>query len=163
MNDLTNRIEKRSRGATLIAAQNLTLQITNNASRQQREKELPKPFIDRLSGNAHEIEELSRIILLAGAVSSERVEAVRSAIRNVNDQNAKPDGTEAVVLATLGLLALRLLISKSEATEDQIIRIEDEDQKTILLIEENFSYEISSSLGQMLKMYFGNSGDSQVS
>src|SRR5262245_46802620 len=132
MNDLANLIEKLSRGATLIAAQNLTLQITHNASRQQREEELPKPFIDRLSGNAHEIEELARLILLAGAVSSESDEAVRSAIRNVDDQNAKPDGTEAVVLATLGLFALRLLISKSEATEDQIIRIEDKDQKTIL-------------------------------
>jgi hypothetical protein len=55
MNDLTNWIEKLSREETLKAAQNLTLQITQNASRDDREEELPKPFIDKPSENLQEI------------------------------------------------------------------------------------------------------------
>jgi hypothetical protein len=81
MNDLTNWIYKLSREETLEAAQNLTLQITRNASRDEREEELPKPFIHQPSENVQEIEQLARLILLAGAVSSQNVEVVRSVIQ----------------------------------------------------------------------------------
>lgn len=79
MNDLTNWIEKLSREETIEAAQHLTLQITQNASHSEREEELPKPFIYQPSENVQEIEQLAQLILLAGAVNSENVEAVKSA------------------------------------------------------------------------------------
>ena len=154
MNDLINRIEKLSREETLIAAQNVTLQITQNASCNEREEELPKPFIDKPSENVQEIEQLARLILLAGAVSSES-EQVSSAITAVSEKEAL-EGTETVVLATLGLFALSLLIAKPESKKAHTIKIEEEGKKTAFVIEDKFSDEISPSLGQVLKTYFGN-------
>lgn len=117
MNDLVNWIEKLSRAETLIAAQNLTLQITKDASRHERDEELPKPFIDKPSENVQEIEQLARLILLTGAVSPENLEAVRSIIQEVFETEASLEGTEIIVLATLGLFALSLLAPKREYAE----------------------------------------------
>jgi hypothetical protein len=94
--------------------------------------------------------------LLAGAASSESIEAVRSAILGVYEKEASLDGTEIVVLATLGLFALNLLVPKPESTKPQTIKIDEEDHKTTFVMEDSFSYEISPSLGQVLKTYFGN-------
>lgn len=63
-------------------------------------------------------------------------------------------GAEIVVLATLGLFALSLLITKSESSERHTIKIEEEDDRTTFVIEDQFSYEISPSLGEVLKAYF---------
>src|SRR5690242_18476810 len=122
MNDLINRIEKPSREKTLIAAQNLTLQITQNASGHEREEELPRPFIDKPSGNVQQIEQLARLILLAGAVTGES-EAVRSAIQRVSEKETSLEGTEIVILATLGLFALSLMIAKPESKKAHTVKI----------------------------------------
>ena len=163
MNDLINWIEKLSREETLIAAQNLTLQITQNASRNEREEELPKPFIDKPSENVQEIEQLARLILLTGAVSSESLDAVRSTTQEVCETQASLEGTEIIVLATLGLFALSLLAPKDESTRDYLIEIEEENLRTTFIIESSFSYEVSPHLGQVLKTYFGSSEASKDS
>lgn len=154
MNDLIMWIERLSREGTLIAAQNLTLQITQNASRGEREEELPKPFIDKPSENVEETEQLARLILLVGAINSESVEAVRSALQGVNEE-ASLEGTEAIVIATLGLFALNLLTSRPESTKTDTIKIEETGNKTTFVIEDKFAYEIGPSLGEVLKKYLG--------
>ena len=86
MSDLTKLIEKLSRDEVLEAAQNLTLRITQNASKAERE-ELPKPFIDRPNENAQEIEKLARLILLTAAANSETAEDVGGAIGQLPGKN----------------------------------------------------------------------------
>jgi hypothetical protein len=80
MSDLSKLIEKLSRGEALDAAQNLTLWITQNASKAEREEELPRPFIDNPNEKVQEIEESARLILLTAAANSESTEAVGWAV-----------------------------------------------------------------------------------
>jgi hypothetical protein len=153
MSELTNCIEGLSREETLEAAQNLALQITQHVSSCERKEELPKPFIDKPNENTGDIEQLARLILLTGAANSEKAETVRSAIQFSAGRELTPDGTEIVVLATLGLFALNLL-TKRESSEGLTIKIKEDGDKTNFVIENEVSYGISSSLGQLLKSYF---------
>jgi hypothetical protein len=153
MSDLTNSIEGLSREETLDAAQNLALQITQDALPDEREEELPKPFIDKPNDNTEDIEQLARLILLTGAANSEKAQTVRSAIQLSAGRELIPDGTEIVVLATLGLFALKLL-TKRKSSEGLTIKIKEDGDKTNFVIENQVSYGISPSLGQLLKSYF---------
>jgi hypothetical protein len=153
MSDLINSVEGLSREETLEAAQNLALQITQHASSGEREEELPKPFIDKPSENTEDIEQLARLILLTGAANSEKAETVRSAIEFSDGRELIPDGTEIVVLATLGLFTLNLL-TKRKSSEALTIKIKEDGDKTNFIIENQVSYRISPSLGQLLKSYF---------
>ena len=154
MSDLTNSLEKLSREEALEAAQNLVLRVTQNASRSEREDELPKPFIDKPNENIGEIEQLARLILVTAAADPERVEAVTSLIEGAGRKEVVLEGTEIVVLATLGLFALDLLLRKGESSDRHTIEIEEQDGNTILVIESGISYGVSPSLGQLLKSYF---------
>jgi len=157
MNDLTKLIEKLSRDEVLEVAQNLTLRITQNASKAEREEELPKPFIDRVNENAKETEELARLILLTAAANSERAEDVGWAIAAAGRKELTDGGAEIVVLATLGAFALNLLVTKGDSSDRHAIRIEEEGGRTTFVIANQISYGISRSLGQFLKSYFGPS------
>jgi hypothetical protein len=155
MSDLVNSIEKLSREETLEAAQNLALQISPNASPNEREEELLKSFIEKPYENIQEIEQLARLVLLTAAADSENEEAVRSAIRGAGRKQLILGGAEIVVLATLALFALNLLVTKGKSSERRSVKIEEEDGKTTFVIENEVSYGISPSLGQLLKSYFG--------
>jgi hypothetical protein len=157
MSDLTKLIEKLSRDEVLEAAQNLTLRITQNASKAEREEELPKPFIDRPNENAQEIEELARLILLTAAANSESAEDVGGAIEAAGRKELTDGGAEIVVLATLGAFALNCLVTKGNSSNRRTIRIEEEGGRTTFVIENQISYGISRSLGQFLNSYFGRS------
>ena len=109
MTDLSKLIEKLSRGEALDAAQNLTLWITQNASKAEREEELLRPFIDNPNEKVKEIEELARPILLTAAANSESTEAVGWAIEAAGRKELIGKGVDIVVLATLGVFALNLL------------------------------------------------------
>lgn len=152
MSDLINSIEGLSRVQAVEAAHNLALQITRHASPGEREEELPKPFIDKLS-ETEDIKQLARLILLTGAANPETAETVRSAIQFSAGRELTPDGTELVVLATLGLFTLRLL-AKGKSSEGLTIKIKEDDGQTKFVIEDQVSYGISPSLGQLLKSYF---------
>jgi hypothetical protein len=154
MSDLTNSIEGLPLEQALEAAQNLTLEIIQNASPSEREEELPKPFIDKPNENTQEIEQLARLVLLTAAADSENAEAVRSAIKAAGRKELILEGTEIVVLATLGLFALNLLV-KGKSFERRTIKIEGDGGKTTFVIEDRVSYGISPSLGKLLKSYFG--------
>lgn len=155
MSDLTNSIETLSRAEALEAAQNLALQITQNASPSAREEELSKPFIDKPNENIQEIEQLAQLILLTAAADPDNAEAVRSAIEGAGGKQLILGGTEIVVLATLGLFALNLLVTEQKSWKGQTIKIEEEAGKATFIIENQVSYGISPSLGQLLKSYFG--------
>lgn len=155
MSDLANSIEKLSREEALEAAQNLALQISQNASPNEREEELLKPFIEKPYENIQEIEQLARLVLLTAAADSENEEAVRSAIQGAGRKQLILGGAEIVMLATLGLFALNLLVTKGKSSERRTVKIEEEDGKTTFVIENEVSYGISPSLGQLLKSYFG--------
>jgi hypothetical protein len=154
MSDLTNSIEGLSREETLEAAQNLALQITQHASPGEREEELPKPFIDTPNENTEDIEQLARLILLTASADPERVEGVTSAIEGARRKESILEGTEIVVLATLGFFTLNLL-AKGHSSVRRTIKIKEVDGKTSFVIEGQVSRGISSSLGQHLKSYFG--------
>src|SRR5438067_11639255 len=154
MSDLTNSIEGLSREETLEAAHNLALEITQKASSAEREEELPKPFIDKPDENIQEIEQLARLILLAAAGDAKNAETVRSAIREACRKQVILDGTETVVLATLGLFALSLLITREGSPERGRIKIEDDTGRATFVIENQVSYGISPSLGKVLRSYF---------
>jgi hypothetical protein len=154
MSDLSKLIEKLSREEALVAAQNLTLLVTQNASKAEREEELPKPFIDKPNENVREIDELARLILLTGAANSESAEAVRRAIEESSRKELTDGGAEIVVLATLGVFALNLLVKK-HSSERPAIKFEEQDGQTSFVIENQISYGISRSLGQFLNSYFG--------
>jgi len=155
MSDLTNSIEKLSREEALEAAQNLALQVTQNASPSEREEELPKPFIDKPYENVQEIEQLARLILLTAAGDAENAETVRSAIQEACRKQVILEGVETVVLATLGLFALNLLITKGKSPGRRTMKIEEEDGQTKFVIENQISYGISPTLGEVLRVYFG--------
>jgi len=157
MSELSRSIEKLSRGKALVAAQNLTLSITQNASKAEREEELPKPFIDNPNEKVREIEELARLILLTAAANSENTEAVQWAIETADRKESTDRGAEIVVLATLGLFALSLLVTNRDSSERRTIVIEKDDGRTNFVIENQVSHEISRSLGQLLTSYFGRS------
>ena len=154
MSDLTNSIEELPREEALKAAQNLALKITQNATPSEREEELPKPFIDKLNENIQEIEQLARLVLLTAAADPEKAGAVRSTIEDARKKGSILEGTEIVVLATLGLFALNLL-AREKSSERRTIKIKEDDSKTSVVIGDQVSYEISPSLGQLLKSYFG--------
>ena len=155
MSDLTNLIEKLSREEALEAAHNLALQITQNASSSAREEELSKPFIDKPDENIQEIEQLARLILLTAVGDAKNAETVRSAIREACRKQVILDGTETVVLATLGLFTLNLLITREGSPERGRIKIKDDTGRATFVIENQVSYGISSSLAKVLRSYFG--------
>ena len=154
MGDLTELIEKLPRAEALEAAQNLTLRVTQNASKDEREEELPKPFIDKPNENVQEIEELARLILLTAAANSESAEAVGCAIQAAGSTESTDGGAEMIVLATLGAFALNLLVTKEVSSDRPTIKIEEEDGRATFVIENQISYGISRSLGQFLNSYF---------
>jgi hypothetical protein len=154
MNDLINSIEKLSSDEVLAVAQNLVLQITQKATPSEREGELPKPFIDKPNENILEIEQLARLILLTAVSDPENAEGVRSTIEDAGRKELILEGTETVVLATLGFFALNLL-AQGKSSEHPTIKIKEDGGKTTVVIEGRVSYEISPSLGQLLKAYFG--------
>jgi hypothetical protein len=154
MSDLTKSIEKLSREEALEAAQNLALEVTQHASPSERKDELPKPFIDKPNENIEEIEQLARLILLTAAADPEKVEAVTSVIEGPGRKELILEGTEIVVLGTLGLFALSLL-AKGKSSEGRTIKIKEGDGKTTFVIENQVSYGISRTLGELLKSYFG--------
>jgi hypothetical protein len=154
MRDLTKSIEELRLEEALKAAQNLALQITQNATPSEREEELPKPFIDKPNEKIYEIEQLARLILLTAASDPENAEGVRSTIEDAGRKELVLEGTEIVVLATLGFFALNLL-AQGKSSEHPTIKIKEEGGKTTVVIERRVSYEISPSLGQLLKAYFG--------
>ncbi|MDQ1638774.1 MAG: hypothetical protein QOF62_2113 [Pyrinomonadaceae bacterium] len=155
MSDLANSIEKLAREETLEAAQNLALQISQNASPGEPEEELLKPFIEKPYEHIQEIEQLARLVLLTAAADSENEEAVRSAIQGAGRKQLILGGAEIVALATLGLFALNLLVTKGKSSERHTVKIDEQDGKTTFVIENEVSYGISPSLGQLLKSYFG--------
>lgn len=155
MSDLTNSIERLSREEALEAGHNLALQITRHASPSEREEELPKPFIDKPDENIQEIEQLARLILLTAAGDAETSEAVRSVIEEARRKQVIPEGAETIVLATLGFFALNIL-AKGKSSQERTIKIKEDDGKTSFVIEDQVSYGISRSLGELLKSYFGS-------
>ena len=94
-------------------------------------------------------------MLLTAAANPENEEVVRSAIAGAGRKQIILGGSEIIALATLGLLALNLLLTKGKSSERQTIKIEEKDGKNTFMVENQVSYGISASLGQLLKSYFG--------
>lgn len=155
MNELPNLIENLSREEALEAAQYLALRISEGQSPGVREESLLKPIIEKPYENIQEIEQLSRLVLLTAAANPENEEVVRSAIAGAGRKQIILGGSEIIALATLGLLALNLLLTKGKSSERQTIKIEEKDGKNTFMVENQVSYGISASLGQLLKSYFG--------
>ncbi|MGB9178454.1 MAG: hypothetical protein WCB68_04330 [Pyrinomonadaceae bacterium] len=155
MSDLTKSIETLTREEALEAAQNLALRISKDESPGDREEAVLKPLIEKPFENIQEIEQLARLVLLTAAANPENDEVVRSAIAGAGRKQFILGGAEIVVLATVGLFALNLLVTKGKASEHETIKIEEADGKTTITVENQVSYGISQSLGQVLKSYFG--------
>jgi hypothetical protein len=155
MNELPDLIENLSREEALEAAQYLALRISEGQSPGDREEALLKPILEKPYENIQEIEQLSRLVLLTAAANPENEEVVRSAIAGAGRKQIILGGSEIIALATLGLLALNLLLTKGKSSERQTIKIEEKDGKNTFMVENQVSYGISASLGQLLKSYFG--------
>lgn len=154
MNDLTKQIESLTFEEVLETAQHLALKISEGQPTGEREKQFLKPFLDQPYSNIEEIEQLSRLLLLAAATIEGYEEDVKSAIEGAGRKQLILGGTEIVALATMGLVALHTLLTKGKSGEDEAITIEEKDGKTTISIKRRTTYGISDSLGKILKGYF---------
>lgn len=154
MNDLFKQIEGLTREEALEAAQHIALKISEGQSAGDREKQFLKPFLDQPYANIEEIEQLSRLVLLTAATNEDYEEDVKSAIRGAGRKQLILGGGEIVAIATIGLVALHMLLTKGKSGEEEVFEIEEKDGKTTISIKRKTTYGISGSLGAMIKGYF---------
>jgi len=154
MNDLIKTIENLSREEALEAAQYLALRISEGRSPGEREKQFLTPFLEQPYANIEEIEEISRLVLVAAATTEEYQGPLKSAIEGAGRKQLILGGAEIVALATIGLVALHMLLTNGKSDEDEVFTIEKENGRTSISIRRKTTYGISDSLGKILKGYF---------
>lgn len=153
MSDLPKQIENLTREEALEAAQHLAMKISQGQAPGAREEEVLRPFTQHPYANIEEIEQLSRLLLLTAANVDGYEDAVKVAIEGTGRKQFILGGAEIVALATIGLIALHVLITKGKSGEDEAITIEEKDGKTTVSIKRKTRYGISDSLGTLLKNY----------
>jgi hypothetical protein len=152
MNDVIKKINNLNREEALESGQYVALKITAGETVGDREKEILKPLTDQPYANIKEIEELTRLVLLAAGTEGEY--DVKTAIEGAGRKQFILGGAEIVVLAGIALLALQTIYNKGKGSETKSFKIEEENGKVSISFDQKTTYGVSSSLGSILKSYF---------
>jgi len=151
MDDLIREIENLSREQALEAAGFVSDQVTIDAETDGNEAEALEPLTDQPYQNIEEIEQLARLLLITAALTPEYQETVRRAIEGAGEKQFILGGAEIVALAVLTVGALHVLVSEGKESEEEVITIESEGDKTTTTIHRTTKYGISGRLGSMLR------------
>jgi hypothetical protein len=157
MNTLRERIEKLNREQAIEAAQFLSRSLTHGQSAGEAENAALTPIKAQPFKYLEEVEQLARIILLSAAATPECEKEVEKALAGTGQKQIILGGLEIVALAGIGLVALHVIITHGKSKEFVNTEIVSNDG-TKLKTSKTTEYGISSSLGDILKNYFGLGG-----
>jgi hypothetical protein len=157
MSTLSERIEKLNREQVIEAAQFLSRSLTEGQKAGEAENAALAQLKARPFKYLGEVEQLARIILLAAAANPEYEEEVEKALAGTGHKQIILGGMEIVALAGIGLVALHVIVTRGKSKENLETEIISPDG-TKVKTSKTTSYGISSSLGDILKNYFGGLG-----
>ena len=155
MKNLNEEINALSREQVIEAATFFNRAIIHSAEAGEAENKALENLTLMPSSYIAELEELSRVILLAAASMPEFEEDLHKAILGTGKKLFILGGTEIVILAAFALMALQIIVTKGKAEETEKKEIISKDGK-VVKISKTVKYDISSRLGDILKSYLGS-------
>lgn len=106
-----------------------------------------------------DVESMSRLILISVASTPEGEKEVRDAIAGVGRRQFVLGGTEIVALAALGVVALKIIVTRGRGKINRTITYFDDHGKAYAKVEEvEEPVSITSELSTILRSYFGLNG-----
>ena len=154
-NKMIEKINELDRDQAIEAARFISKSIAGDAQANKDDEALGT-IVNDPYGHLPDVESLARLVLISASFTSEGKLEVERAIAGVGRKQFVLGGAEIVALAALGVVALKIIVTKGQGRKERRMIIRDDDGKNYVEIEEiDEPISITSDLAAILRSAFG--------